>query len=47
MELEEGEAYSYHNNNNDSNVDCIDPDVAFSYMVRSFPRSEIRFCSHT
>ncbi|KAK4750381.1 hypothetical protein SAY87_027830 [Trapa incisa] len=33
MELEEGEAYSYNNNNNhEGNVDCIDPDVAFSYM---------------
>ncbi|KAK4777167.1 hypothetical protein SAY86_005855 [Trapa natans] len=33
MEIEEGEAYSYHNNNDDDgNVDCIDPDVDFSYM---------------
>lgn len=32
MELEEGEACSYHNSNNEFE----DPDVALSYIVRAF-----------
>ncbi|KAK4766934.1 hypothetical protein SAY86_014685 [Trapa natans] len=32
MELEEGEAYPYHNDNENNVHDYIDPDVAFSYM---------------
>ncbi|KAI4319424.1 hypothetical protein MLD38_033022 [Melastoma candidum] len=33
MELEEGEAYSYHNGNtNDEYGDCVDPDVSLSYI---------------
>ena len=33
-ELEEGEAYLYHNNhNNDDDDASIDPDIALSYIV--------------
>lgn len=46
MELEEGEAYPYHNNeeNNVDNKydDRVDPDVAFSYMVSPFSWNRIR-----
>lgn len=33
-ELEEGEACSYHDDDNDDDDPTIDPDVALSYIVR-------------